>query len=474
MPRQAPAGAGARRLRIVRAARAAAALAAGLAGAGSAGATDLLQAWQAARSHDLEFVAASAAHDAGAARRDQGRALWRPTVALVGTAGRMSSTTDTEGAQFSAPGFGTSTGVAFNTSISDGNATRWAVSARQPLISGERLAQGRQLALAADVADLQWQAAQQALILRTAERYFELALAEQTLRVLREQQAAAEQALGESQERFRVGDIPITDSLEAGARAAAIRAQVLAAETDLQIKQLALADLTGIAPQELHPLVPQSDTGAAAAGTLDGWLGQAAQDNPDLLARVASVDVARQEAQRYAALATPSLDLVAEVGRDRLSGSGDFGPASNLSSSRMIGLQLTVPLFTGGYRSARHSEALRLADQSSADADRTRQQIVRNTRAAWLGLTVGANRVAALAAARDASNARLEATRLGHEVGDRTTLDLLNAQSDAASAELALVQGRIGLLTEQLRLAALGGTLDEAQLSAVNQHLQHP
>ena len=95
-----------------------------------------------------------------------------------------------------------------------------------------------------------------------------------------------------------------------------------------------------------------------------------------------------------------------------------------------------------------------------------------HTRAAWLGLTVGAGRIAALAEALKANQARLDATRVGVEVGDRTTLDLLNAANDAANAELALLQARIGSLMDRLRLAALSGQLDEAQLQVVNATLQ--
>src|SRR5450631_310121 len=135
-------------------------------GVPTARAIDLVGAWRAAQEHDLEYAAARAAHAAGQARRDQGAALWRPSVELTGTAGRMSSSTATSGAQFSAPGFGQTKGVDFNTSISDGNTTNWAVAARQPLLSGARLAQRRALDLAGDLADVQWQEARQALMLR--------------------------------------------------------------------------------------------------------------------------------------------------------------------------------------------------------------------------------------------------------------------------------------------------------------------
>ena len=140
--------------------------------------------------------------------------------------------------------------------------------------------------------------------------------------------------------------------------------------------------------------------------------------------------------------------------------------------NQMIGVQLTVPLYSGGYRSARQEEALGLAEKARAEADRSRQQIAQQTRAAWLGITVGASRIAALAETAKASQARLDSTRFAHGIGDRTTLELLSAENDAANAEIALLQARIGVLVDRLRLAALAGRLDEAQLRAVNARLQ--
>jgi outer membrane protein len=443
-------------------------LLAGLVLAPLANAIDLVGAWRAAQENDLEYAAARSAHEAGEARRAQGTALWRPSVDIVGTAGRMSSNTQTSGAQFSAPGFGQKQNVDFNTSINNGNTTSWTVAAHQALISGARSAQSRELELAGDLADVQWQDARQSLMLRTAERYFDVVVAEETLRVLREEQGALERSLAEAQEKFKIGDSPITDANEAQARALAAKAQVFAAETDLQVKQFALADVTGIAPQDLHPRIPPETQDMPRVAALDYWMSESALHNPALRIQAVSVEMARQGVAKSRLLATPSLDLVAKVGRDRLSGRGDFGPASNAASSGMIGVQLTIPVFTGGYRSAQHDEALSLAEKARLDEARARQQVALQTRAAWLGLTAGADRVAALAAAREASRARLDATRLGQEVGDRSTLDLLNAQTDAASAELALLQARIGIYTDRLRLAGLAGALEEDQLQVIS------
>lgn len=431
-------------------------------------ATDLVQAWRAAQQHDPEFAAAQAAHQAGAAQRRQSGALWRPSVELTAGTGLSSSDSATRGANFSAPGMGSSNDVSFDTSVNNGTMQRWALTARQPLLSGKRSAQSRQLELTADIADIEWSSANQALMLRVAQRYFDVVLGANTLRVLRRQQTAVERALVETRERFQLGDVKVTDTHEAAARAAAVKAQMLAADADLQVKQEAWSDLTELPAVQVPLGVPSNVLAPPVIGSLELWLSKAQARNPGLQKRVAGVALAKQEAAKFSVKASPKLDLVLQVGRNRLSGNGDFGAASNTSNERMIGLQLTIPLYTGGYRSARQDQALSLVSKADAEASHTRQQVALQVRALWLGLTVGASRVQALADSSKASQARLDATRLGNEVGDRTTLDLLNAENDAANAELMLLQGRVGLLLDWLRLAALGGELDEAQLESVN------
>ena len=330
-------------------------------------ATDLIEAWRAAQQHDLDFAISRAAQQSGEARRSQAGALWRPNVMLSGTAGVAGSDTAVSGAQFSAPGLGTSDGVAFNTSVNRGTLGRWALSASLPLISRERDAQGKQLVLSADVADLEWQEAQQTLMLTTVQRYFDVVLAADALRVLRQQQVAVNSALTETQDRFRLGDVPVTDTHEATARAEAITAQGLALETDLQLKQAAFADATGLQPNSVQWMAPgPNDTRATPASTqtLEFWVAESGARNFVLRMQLAAVEVAAQEAAKSSGALSPSLDLVAQVGRERLSGSGDFGHAANSSGNRMIGLQLSVPLYTGGMRGAREQEALRGVDKA--------------------------------------------------------------------------------------------------------------
>ena len=443
-------------------------------GAAPARVLDLVDAWRAAQGADMQYAAAQAARQAGAARREQGASLWRPSLQLSGTVGAGSADSSIRGARFSAPGFGTVDGANFDTSINGGAATRWALQARQPLINRERDAQKRQLELSADAAELEWHAAQQTLMLRVAERYFDAALAAEGLRVQQRQQRAVQRSLAEARERYQLGDAPVTDTHEAAARDQAVRAEVLAAQTALQLKQSALADITGWPSAQLQALRSGVASLPGNERSLDSWLAEVKAGNLALRSQAAGVEVAKQEAARYSVAATPTLDLVASVGQDRLSGSGDFGSATNSQTNAIVGLQLNLPLYSGGWRSAREDESLQLVAKASAEGEHQAQQVALQTRAAWLGLTVGASRVAALQDALTATRSRLDATRIGREVGERSTLELLNAENDAAAAELALLQARVAVLLDRLRLAALAGKLDEAELQQLNAHLLAP
>ena len=99
-------------------------------------------------------------------------------------------------------------------------------------------------------------------------------------------------------------------------------------------------------------------------------------------------------------------------------------------------------------------------------------QVGQFTRAAWLALQSGQARLVALEEAVTAQQARLDATRIGRQVGDRTTLDLLNAENDASVADLALLQARVDTLQSRLRLDALVGRLDTQRLQVINDALQ--
>ena len=150
-------------------------------GMGAAQAADLHEAWLAARQQHPDMAAATATRAAGEARRVQASRLWNPSVTAQAAAGAMGSQTSAQGAAFSMPGTPQTSGVGFDTSVRSGPGTSWGVEARMPLYNPERSAQGRQLLLSADLAELQAASVQQQLMLRTAQQYFSAVLGPEPL-----------------------------------------------------------------------------------------------------------------------------------------------------------------------------------------------------------------------------------------------------------------------------------------------------
>lgn len=440
-----------------------------LAFSGPAPATSLPELWDAARQHDPALQSAQAMLQAGQTRAEQARALWRPELMLGAGVGHANAASSMRGARFDAPGFGSADRARFDTDIDNGRGAHWRVALSQPLYSPQRSVQQRLLQLSSAGAELQWQAAQQARMLQLAETYFAIALAERALQVLRQQQDAVERVRTETRDRFDFGDLPVTDTHEAEARAETVRAQVLAAQTELELRHAELADLTGIAlpagTARLPQRVQQASPGAPdGADTLESWQAAALQHNPQLQLQRQQVEAASEEARRHRTLAAASVELVARAEGEHLNGDGPAGSAANHRRGTWVGVQLNLPLSTSGLRGAQEREALHRVDAARADHERVRQEIGQRIRSAWLGLGSGRARLQALDAAAKASKARLGATRLGQEIGDRTTLDLLNAENEQASAHLAAEQARVQLLLHRLQLEALAGRLDAASL----------
>jgi len=436
----------------------------------AAQALDLLQTWEQARQHDPQMQVVQATRSSVQVYEAQAQSLWRPVVMGSATVGAMSSETRTTGAQF-AVGIQPPMPGSFATSASAALSTRWSLQAKQPLYSPERQAQQAQLQQAAGVAEWRADLAQQQFMLLTVQRYFNVLLAERQLQVLKSQHVAVQRSLTEAQDRFAIGDLPVTDTHEAAARASGLQAQWLAADSELQIARQVLAESTRLPTETLKPLTPKPAESAASSPPLDQVLAQVCEANTGLRLKRAQWDVARHEVKKHQARGGITLDLVAQAGRDRLSGDGDFGPASNTQSQQMVGLSLSVPLYTGGYRSAKLQEAVSTQAQAEAEYELALQQTQQQARSVWLALQTGPARLSALQAAWKASTARLDATRLGRQVGDRTTLDLLQAQNDAAQSELAWLRAQTELLQTRLQLDALTGSLSVQSLQGLNAQL---
>lgn len=432
---------------------------------------DLVETWRLALSHDPEYRAEQAAVEAGGEQRNLARSLWLPTIGASATAGRAGHTSSTQGAQFVTPDM-RSEDVEFNTSIRGGNLSSYALGIKQPLLNRARLAESRQLRLNAEVADLQWQSAQQNLMLKVAQRYFAVVLAREKVGFLNQQQRQVELIEQETQARFELGDRPVTDTYEALAHAQGLQARLLAAQMQEDLAVADFTDLTLQAPNNLLSVPLSAPLQAPQLDPLTDWLAETVQLNPILQMHNKGVSIATEQVAQYSSWSSPTVDLIGQLGYEKLDGSGRYGSALNKADDWMVGVQLNVPIFTGGYRSAKHRQALHLQDQNLAQGDMLRQQVKQQTRAAWLGVQVNGQQITALQKALKASQERLAATRLGHELGDNTTLERLDAENTVAQMQLELLSAKVSLIVHQLELAALVGGLDEGHLLQANTYLQ--
>lgn len=432
---------------------------------------DLMQAWQSALNHDKDYAYAQSGYGIIAPKQKQAKALWRPNVVVNGVLGVGYQDSTIRGAQFTTPAFGKSNDVDFNTSINSGISDRLALVATQPIYNPKRRIEQEQLIKSTDIAELEWNIAKQTLILKVAQQYFDLAVAQKYLDVINRQLESVQKLATEMQDRFKVGSTPITDTHEAKARLAAVEAQQLSAQLDLENKKNIFSDTTGLSIDNLAVLYPAKNQHPSNNTTVEALIEQSETGNLNVQLSQINAKLASLESHKYDWKSSINLDAVGQVSRDEIVGSGSYGSASARQTNGLIGLQVSIPLSTGGYREAKLEENVQLASQAQIDIDRTRQKITQQIKQTYLQINIGESRLSAISQAIKAGEMRLDATRLGRQIGDRTTLDVLNAENEVAISQLSLIEEQVNLLMNQLHLSALKGQLGKDVLSEVNQAL---
>ena len=416
-------------------------LCAALALAGSAQAQSLLELFDAARGHDATYLAARAQHDASQAQADQARAGLLPQVGLGAAASSSRRDSDVNSL--------------------DGNSTSQSVtlSASQPLYRPANRITNDQATLSRDIAQARLTQAEQDLIVRTTQAYFDVLAADDTLTFVRAQKTAVAEQLAAAKRNFEVGTATVTDSREAQARYDLVIAQEIAAENDLRVKKLALDLLVGRTGTAPKPLATPVDLPPLQPSDPQAWLARAQDNHPAVLQAQRALDIAQLETRKAEAGHKPTLDLVGSYGVSRApSGiSGVNGNVRNHTTS--VGLQFNLPLFAGFAVQNRVKETLALEDKARNDLDGARRGVDQATRSAYFGVVSGQSQVLALQAAEASSQSALDANRLGYQVGVRINIDVLNAQSQLFQTKRDLAQARYNVLLGNLRLRQASGVL---------------
>lgn len=424
-----------------------------------AGAQSLRELYEAARAYDATYLAARAQADSAQYKAAQAEALNRPNVGLTANATRTDAQVpDTVLAGVTRfPGTG---GHKYSSRVDT------AVNASKPLVNRSNDAQIAQAQRALEVASADLETAEQDLIVRVAQAYFDVLAAQDTLATAQASKKAIAEQLASAKRNFEVGTATITDTREAQARFDLATAQEIAAENDLRTKRIALDQLVGRSGVAPRPLATPVALPAPAPDDVGVWVDGADQSHPSVRKTRLALDIARLETERARAASAPTVDLVGSVGANRTLGTATSTPGNTTNTS--IGLQLKMPLYTGGAIQNRIKETLSLEEKARNDLEAARRGVAQGTRVAFFGLRSGRAQVSALEAAESSSKLALEATQLGYRVGVRVNLDVLNAQTQLYQTQRDLARARYDVVVNGLRLRQASGQLRADDVNAVN------
>jgi outer membrane protein len=428
------------------------ALALGFGTVSGVSAQSLLQLYDLAHGYDATYQSARALAESIPYRVEQTEALLRPSASLGTSAGRV----QTDPPIF--PSFG-------------GNTTSVSITGRQPLFNPGNVATVRQAEKSLDVSRADLDTAEQDLILRLSQAYFDVLGAQDTLLTTRANKAAISEQLASAKRNFEVGTATITDTREAQARFDLGTAQEIAAENDLVTKRIALDQLVGqqnVVPRQLAvPVVLP----AVVPDNADDWVRLAEDRHPAIRRARIALDIARLETDKARAGRLPTIDAVGSVSTGRGPLGSQLGSQLGTSSSASVGVQLNLPLYTGGAVQNRIKETLVLEDKAREDFEAARRGVSQATRQAFYTLSSGAAQVRALEAAESSSQLALEATQLGYRVGVRVNLDVLNAQTQLFQTRRDLARARYDVLVGSLRLRQAAGVVASQDVAAVDRLL---
>lgn len=414
-------------------------------------ATDLAQMYQEAVNRDATFQAAKAAQIAGQEAIPQARAGLLPTLGLSG-----SSTYNYTDTQYHYPS-------PFPNGSRNYTANGYTLTLTQPLFRQQNYAQYAQAQATVKQVDAQYSIAQQDLIVRLAQAYFDVLLAQYNVSLAATQKESIAEQLAQAKRNFEVGTATITDTHDAQARYDLTAAQEIAAQNDLEIKQTALEQIIGHMPGELVTVKGEVPLLAPEPANSDAWVEKALAQNPEVQIAQAALEIAIEEVRKQRAGHLPTVDFVATV--------GDYNQSGNLGydqKAATAGVQLNVPLYQGGYVSSKVREAVANQERARQNLDAARRRISQQARQAYLGVTSGIAQVRALQQAVISAQSSLDSTKLGLDVGVRTSVDLLNTRQQLFSARRDLAQALYSYILSQLRLIAAVGNLSDADVVRVN------
>ena len=373
----------------------------------------------------------------------------------------------------------TAIGTVTNTTgfLQESETTQWEVSIRQTIFDFGAWMTLKKANKTVAQAEIDYLAAEQALMVRVTTAYFNVLAAQDTLESEQAARQAIEKQLDQSRKRFDVGLIAITDVQEAQAAYDQSIANEIIAKRNLATSKESLRAITDNYPSNLLkpdnslPLImpnPQSET---------EWVNTSLERNLNFLSAQLGTEIARSEVKvqrsgHYPTIGVQAQKRVSESDSFRSDSGGDFNPADTENINEGVGVQVTVPIFSGGQTSSRVRQAVAQHRATKEKLERVGRETTRNARDSYLGVISGIATVKALQQSVKSSATALQATEAGYEVGTRTTVDVLDARRRLYSSQRNLAVSKYDYLKNIIQLKQAAGTLSKDDLVQINNWLK--
>lgn len=419
-------------------------------------AQSLMDVYQKAMQNDTQYNAARRMLEAGLEKSVQGLAGLLPNVNAVGAKNHQMGD-----ASFSEAPY-------VHRDVRNWN---WSMQVTQPILRFGNVAAYEQGNAQARQAQEQFVWAEQDLMVRTAQAYFDVQVAQESVQVARAQVQAIGEQLTLAERTFEVGTGTITDVHEAKAKHALVKAQYVVAQNDVVTKQAELERLVGeqmdVLPMRLTKDLP------SLQGGVNEWLSAAVSGNPQIKVQQAALDVAHQEVNKSYAAHAPTLDFVANKASNY--GSGSLSSPADLSTrvnSFQRGVQLNIPLFAGGATQSKVRESIALEKKAHEDLIGAQRQASSSIRQAYAGVVNGQAQVMALQVAVEAGRSAVASNKIGFDIGTRINPDVLNAEQQLYAAMRDLSKARADAVMQGLKLKAATGSLLPEDLQVLERSLE--
>ncbi|TFW30239.1 type I secretion protein TolC [Massilia arenosa] len=428
---------------------------AGLAAAGQAGAVTFMQAYEAALKNDPTYRISI--HENAYTRENKAlaRAGLLPNVSASYYANKNRADLQT---------FGPFGGLTHPQYISRGRS----VSMRQPLLDLEGIMRYREASAQVRSADFLLGSQTDQAVLRMASAYFDAALAKNTLALAIAQRDMYKEQAAVNARLFEKGEGTKTDMLETAARLDQAEAQVIEAQDTLAANTHALAEIIGMEPGELQEIKPEFRFAPLEPQIFEDWRAIALRNNKDVLAARESVEAARIDIQRSRSQHAPRVDLVAQYAKND---SETLNTYQQNSLNRSIGVQVNIPIFSGGQITAQTRQSAAGYERAQADLDARTGRVTLELRRAHDLVQSSVTHINALEKAVSSAQLLVTATTQSIKGGVRINLDLLNAQQQLINVKRDLAQARYAYLLAVLRLRVAAGTLDTTDVKTVATNL---